>query len=235
MIIDVELYLNAKSSNAERLVMLEKEAGIDFAILMPEPTIRPDNASMYTVVKDLPMFLACACVNPGFGQEAVDEFETSVKEWGFRGLKLMPPKHGYRIVDQSVYPLLEKARKLNIPVSVHSSQEQCHPCDIGFMALEFPEVTFIMDHMGYRYFTRQALLAAKHASNLFLATTAVPEPDFIKNAVKALGPERVLFGSNGPGMPPDIQLEVIRRAKLGADAEALVLGGNAARLYRIEM
>ncbi len=147
----------------------------------------------------------------------------------------MPPKHGYRIVDQSVYPLLEKAQGLNIPVSVHSSQEQCHPCDIGFMALEFPEVTFIMDHMGYRYFARQALLAAKHAPNLYLATTAVPEPEFIKNAVKALGAERILFGSNGPTMPPDIQIEIIRRAKLSPEAEALVLGGNAARIYGIDL
>jgi hypothetical protein len=235
MIIDVELYLNGKSSNAEQLVTLEKDAGIDFAVLMPEPKLRPDNASMHTAVKDIKMFLPCACVNPNFGKEAVDEFETSVKEWGFRGLKLMPPKHGYRIVDQSVYPLLEKARQLSIPVSVHSSQEQCHPCDIGFMALEFPEVTFIMDHMGYRYFARQALLAAKHAPNLYLATTAVPEPEFIKNAVKALGAERVLFGSNGPTMPPDIQIEIIRRVKLSPEAEALVLGGNAARIYGIEL
>jgi len=235
MIVDAELYLNAKSSNAEQLEALEKEAGIDLAILMPEPTMRPDNASMYAVVKNLKMFLPCVCVNPNFGKEALDEFETSVKQWGFRGLKLMPPKHGYRIVDQSIYPLLEKAHELNIPVSVHSSQEQCHPCDIGFMALEFPEVTFIMDHMGYRYFARQAILAAKHAPNLFLATTAVPEPEFIKNAVKALGAERVLFGSNGPGMPPDIQIEVIRRAKLGPEAEALVLGGNAARIYGIKL
>jgi predicted TIM-barrel fold metal-dependent hydrolase len=233
VIIDVELYLNAKSSNAEQLMTLEKEAGIDLAVLMPEPTMRPDNASMHTAVKNLTLFLPCACVNPNYGKDAVDEFETSIKEWGFRGLKLMPPKHGYRIVDQIVYPLLEKARELKVPVSVHSSQEQCHPCDIGFMALEFPEVTFIMDHMGYRYFVRQAILAAKHAPNLYLATTAVPEPEFIKNAVKALGPERVLFGSNGPGMPPDLQLEVIHRSKLGAEAEALVLGGNAVRLYGV--
>jgi predicted TIM-barrel fold metal-dependent hydrolase len=234
MIIDVELYLNGKSSNAGQLIVLEKEAGIDKAILMPEPKMRPDNAAMYEATKNLDMFLLCACVNPNDGEAGVKEFETSVKEWGFCGLKLMPPKHGYRIVDQSVYPLLEKARELKVPVSIHSGQDQCHPCDIGFMALEFPDVTFIMDHMGYRYFTRQALLAAKHAPNMYLATTAVPEPEFIKNAVKALGPERVLFGSNGPGMPPDIQIEVIRRTKLDPEAEALVLGGNAARLYGID-
>lgn len=234
MIIDVELYLSPKASTAEGLANLEQEAGIDLAVLMPSSTpLHPDNTVVRNAAAQFSMFLPCACVNPKLGQEAVEEFETAVKEWGFRGLKLMPPKHGYRIVDDIVYPLLQKATELNVPVSIHSSQEQCHPADVGFMALEFPDIPFIMDHMGYRYFARQAILAAKHAPNLYLATTAVPEPDVIKRAVSKLGPERVLFGSNGPGMPPDLQLEVIRRAGLGPEAEALVLGGNAARLYRI--
>ena len=235
MIIDVELYLNPKTSTAEELAKLEQEAGIDLAVLMPEPRLRPDNVTIRDAAAQFSMFLPCACVNPKLGQEAVEEFETTVKEWGFRGLKLMPPKHGYRIVEDIVYPLLQKATELNVPVSIHSGQEPCHPADIGFMALEFPDIPFIMDHMGYRYFVRQAILAAKHAPNLYLATTAVPEPNFIKSAVSKLGPERVVFGSNGPGMPPDLQLEVIRRAKLGPEAEALVLGGNAARLYGIEV
>ena len=233
MIIDVELYIS-KESQAKELAKLEQEAGIDRAVLMPAPTLRPDNAAVRNVGAQFSMFLPCACVNPKLGHEAVEEFETAVKEWGFVGLKLMPPKHGYRVVDEIVYPLLQKATELNVPVSIHSSQEQCHPADVGFMALEFPDLAIIMDHMGYRYFSRQAILAAKHAPNLYLATTAVPEPGVIKTAVSKLGPERVLFGSNGPGMPPDLQLEVIRRAELGAEAEALVLGGNAARLYNVE-
>lgn len=234
MIIDVELYLNPPPATAEKLTRLEQEAGIDLAVLMPAPTLRPDNAAVRDAAAQFSTFLPCVCVNPKLGSEAVEEFETAVKEWGFRGLKLMPPKHGYRVVDDIVYPLLQKATELNVPVSIHSSQEQCHPADIGFMALEFPDIPLIMDHMGYRYFVRQAILAAKHAPNLFLATTAVPEPGVIKSAVSRLGAERVLFGSNGPGMPPDLQLEVIRRAGLGPEAEALVLGGNAARLYGIE-
>lgn len=234
MIFDVELYANSTSSNIDELVELEKSVGIDKAILMPTPTLRPDNAGMRNAAKHVDMFLPCACVNPQLGKEAVEEFEKAVKEWGFRGLKLMPPKHGYRIVDDIVYPLLQKATDLKVPVSIHSSQEQCHPADIGFMALEFPNVSFIMDHMGYRYFVRQALLAAKHAPNLYLATTAVPEPGFIKSAINKLGAERVVFGSNGPMMPPDLQLEVVRRVGLNPEDEALVLGGNAARLYGVE-
>jgi predicted TIM-barrel fold metal-dependent hydrolase len=234
MIVDVEFYVNPGSSNLDELVKMERDAGIDKVILMPEPKLRPNNAGMRAEADQIEMFLLCASVNPSLGKESLEEFEKAITEWGFRGLKLMPPKHGYRIVDEIVYPFLEKATELKVPVSIHSGQEQCHPADIGFMALEFPEIPFIMDHMGYRYYVRQALLAAKHAKNLYLATTAVPEPGFIKSAVKKLGPERVVFGSNGPMMPPDIQLEVVRRVGLNPDDEALVLGGNAARLYGID-
>jgi predicted TIM-barrel fold metal-dependent hydrolase len=231
MIVDVELYLEPGKWTAERLARLETEAGIDKVVLMPSPTLRPDNKAVRAAAAEFPMFLPCACVNPMLGQEAMDELERTVGEWGFVGLKLMPPRHGYRIVDDLVYPFLEKATELQIPVSIHSGQEYCHPADIGFMSLEFPTIPLIMDHMGYRYFVRQAILAAKHAPNLYLATTAVAEPGFIRQAVVALGPERVLFGSNGPTMPPDLQLEVIRRAGLEPDAQAMVVGGNAARLY----
>jgi predicted TIM-barrel fold metal-dependent hydrolase len=81
---------------------------------------------------------------------------------------------------------------------------------------------------------RQAILAARHAPNLYLATTAVAEPGFIRSAVRTLGAERVVFGSNGPEMPPDLQLEVIRRAGLTPDEETKVLWGNAAKLYLLE-
>jgi predicted TIM-barrel fold metal-dependent hydrolase len=233
MIIDVEIYLDPKESTPGDLAKIEQEAGIDMAVLMPKTALRPDNTTVRDAAAQFGMFLPCACVNPQFGQEAVEEFETTVSEWGFRGLKLMPPKHGYRIVDTIVYPLLEKATELNVPVSVHAGQEYSHPADVGFMALEFPDIPFIMDHMGYRYYVRQAILAAKHVPNLYLATTAVPEPGFIGSAVSQLGPERVVFGSNGPMMPPDLQLEVIRRVGLNPDEQAMVLGGNAARLYGI--
>jgi hypothetical protein len=36
-------------------------------------------------------------------------------------------------------------------------------------------------------------------------------------------------------MPPDLQIEVIKRANLGIEAEALVMGGNAARIYGVEL
>jgi uncharacterized protein len=59
------------------------------------------------------------------------------------------------------------------------------------------------------------------------------EPHYIRDAVRALGAGRVLFGSNGPSVPPALQLQVIRRAELSPDDERKVVGENAARLFKL--
>jgi predicted TIM-barrel fold metal-dependent hydrolase len=44
---------------------------------------------------------------------------------------------------------------------------------------------------------------------------------------------RVVYGSNWPNLYSDLAVEAIRRQKLGPEAEALVLGGNLARILGI--
>ena len=124
MIIDCEIYLEqGRSQGLEEILALEDEAGVDMAVLMPEPALRPPNAWLRDQAGGNPRFILCASINPQFGAEGVEEFRTAVQEWGFNGLKLMPPKHGYRIVDQTVYPLMEAAAELEVVVSIHSGQQ----------------------------------------------------------------------------------------------------------------
>jgi predicted TIM-barrel fold metal-dependent hydrolase len=52
----------------------------------------------------------------------------------------------------------------------------------------------------------------------------------IERAVRELGPERVVFGSNWPNLYSDLAVEAIRRQRLGQEAEELIFGGNLARI-----
>ena len=58
----------------------------------------------------------------------------------------------------------------------------------------------------------------------------MPYPQCIATAVERIGSEHILFGSDGPGCNPALELEKIRRLNLNGDAEARILGGNAAVL-----
>jgi predicted TIM-barrel fold metal-dependent hydrolase len=74
--------------------------------------------------------------------------------------------------------------------------------------------------------------------------TCYSNPYAIKQAVEALGAERVMYGSdssNGgygsryeePGQYMDLMLDAVRLAGLGPGEEEMVLGGSAARLLGV--
>jgi predicted TIM-barrel fold metal-dependent hydrolase len=237
MIIDVETFYNpgftlAGIKGLELLRQQLAEAAVDVAMLFPEPKpLATDNEGMYAAIKSDPRFIGIASINPHTGEEGARLLRQSIAEWGFKGLKLMPVHYSFRAASTAADHLLIVAREFGVPVTVHSGNFFCHPLEIAQMARRFPDVAFVMDHMGYRYYVLEAIQAAEQYSNIYLATTAVFEPHFIANAIDRIGVERVVFGSNAPMVLPRLQIEVIRALKLSSADEALILGGNATRLY----
>jgi predicted TIM-barrel fold metal-dependent hydrolase len=238
-IFDCEIYIDfpmmGKVYGLAEIQALMDEAGIDKAVVMPDVTYRPDNKALADKVRGNPRFVPCALINPHFGNQSVEELEIAVNEWGIRGLKVMPPKHGVMLVSKQLHPLMAKCAELGIPVSVHSDGGYGHPLAIGALANAFPSVPVIMDHMGYRNWVREAIEAAKWASNIYLATTAVMEPLFIAMAIDALGVDRIVFGSNGPMVIPKMQVEVIKSLGLTPEEEEQIFYKTLARLYKINM
>jgi predicted TIM-barrel fold metal-dependent hydrolase len=244
MIVDCEVYYHGPDGavggrvfGLEDLAALCREAGVDRAVLMPAPTFRPRNRLLADALRAAPAaarpFLGCALVNPHFGEEAVDELERAVREWGFRAAKLMPALHAVNLVGRLAHPVMRKAQELGIPVTIHSAGSPAHPLEIGVLAEAFPDVPVIMDHMGYRDHVGAAIAAARRAPNLYLMTTAVMEPHVVQQAVREIGADRVLFGSNGPAVRPAAQILVIKQADLAPDDERKILGENAVRLFHV--
>ena len=240
MIFDVETYYAPGFALADQqgFALLQAqldEAGIDRAVLFPMPDqLHTDNEGLRALLAQDSRFVAVASMNPHHGQAAQDELRRALAEWGFRGLKLMPVHYAFRAAGPAADPLIALAREFDVPVTVHSGNFFCHPLEIAEMASRFPDVTFIMDHMGYRYYVLEAILAAARCPNIYLATTAVFEPHFIQMAIKRVGAGRIIFGSNAPMVIPRLQLEVIRALKLPAAEEELICGKTAARLYKLD-
>ena len=55
----------------------------------------------------------------------------------------------------------------------------------------------------------------------------------VGEAVKRIGAERVVFGSDGPAASPVLEREKVVIAGLTPEQTALVLGGNASRLLGV--
>jgi hypothetical protein len=72
---------------------------------------------------------------------------------------------------------------------------------------------------------------ARHA-NVYGDTSGVYRFDYLEQAVRRAGPEKLLFGSDGPWLHPELELHKVRLLGLSPEDEALVCGGNIARLIR---
>jgi predicted TIM-barrel fold metal-dependent hydrolase len=233
---DFETYLSeGAEATPDDLLALEDAAGIDVAIVMPRVQLRPDNRWLVERLKGYEKrLIACCSVNPNFGAEAVEEFRRGITEWGMRGLKLMPHGFALDLSSPGMRPIMDLARELRQPVTIHTGTPPGHPAQAALVAHKWPEVPIILDHMGYRDYCGEAIAAAETFPNLYLGTTLVTvEPGTIKAAVDAVGPTRVVFGSNAPSAYPDLGVENIRRLKLGQEAEDLILGENLKRIYGV--
>ena len=102
------------------------------------------------------------------------------------------------------------------------------------LAQEYPDVDFIIPHLGSFADDWQAQLAlidhlVRHP-NIYTDTAGVRRFDLLEQAVQRAGAHKVLFGSDGPWLHPAVELAKIRALELSSDDEALIAGGNFLRL-----
>src|SRR5207249_3657618 len=109
------------------------------------------------------------------------------------------------------------------------------PALIGDLADSFPDVTFIIGHSGLWEFHQEAIVVAKRSPNVYLDVAEVSPPGVVRHLVQAVGPERVLYGSDHPMIPFGFELgKVMKYAGLGPSDLRAVLGLNLARLLGMQ-
>ena len=105
---------------------------------------------------------------------------------------------------------------------------------IDLIAPEYPDVSFIVPHLGsfsddWRAQRTVVDQLARHP-NVHADTSGVRRFDLLVEAVAAGGPEKILFGTDGPWLHPGVELSKVYALGLPPAQEALVLGGNLLRL-----
>jgi len=239
-ILDYETYWNPEPKgygNLKRLVELFDEVSREYRAILfpPSRTVRPMNREMYEALKGFPerdRFVPCAYINPNL-YDSVKELETAVEEYGFKGVKLMPTIHRYNVDSVVTHPVMKKVRDLGIPVTIHSSSEGGYPRLIDKLAGEFPDVSIIMDHSGYRYFQAEALETGSKHKNVYFGLSLVMEPGYIDRIACQIGVDRIIYGSNAEGGIPKIGLMVYEYTRLTEEQKELALGKNLAKLLKI--
>jgi uncharacterized protein len=172
---------------------------------------------------------AFATANPWYGDRAVEELSRALDN-GARGIKLHPSLQGFLLCDELVNPLVELAEARNVPMFFHTGTPAfAQPAQLGELAMRFPNVKFIMGHMGSTDFKLEAVAVGAIAPNIYLDTSWIM-PDLVLRAVETVGPDRVVFGSDSPLSTLQIELGARRATPLDDEARDKVMGGSMLRL-----
>lgn len=220
----------------ETILRLMDEAGIEQAVVMTYRDAPLPNASdpleyVADACRRYPRLIGYARMNPRYGDLAVTELERAFRDLGMKGLKLHPVSYIMAPGAPETVALIRKAAEWNAPTLFHCGDEEFSlPYQIAAAAAQVPEATIILGHMGGYFHVEDAIQAAKQFSNLVLETSAMPYPGLIKRAVQEVGPERVLFGSDGPGCDPTIEIAKVRAAGLSEREETMLFSENIERV-----
>jgi predicted TIM-barrel fold metal-dependent hydrolase len=228
------------SRTAEELLDEMDNLGIDMAVICPMGAHvvcknKEGNELIGNTVKKYPKrFVGLACVNPWFEKEAVYELRRSINELGLVGLKLHPPMQGFQANEKIVFPLIEEAIQLKIPIYIHSGTPVFSlPLQILELSQRYPEGVFVLGHMGGADFFLDIPKSFNRVSNVYLETSLTCHPVFISEAISKLGSKRLLFGSDSPTSQVRSELEKIKVLNLEEKVLNDILWENACRLFRI--
>ena len=250
----------------EQLIEDMNEAGVDKAVVLAHELQhkwshpQPMNKYILDGIRKYPdRLIGFAGAAPldrygRFNRKSFENFEEFVVKFGFKGMKLLPIYDHYKPNDRQVYPFYEKAVQLKIPVLLHQSatlttntpMEYGRPIHLDDPVQDFPELKFIVAHLGYPW-AEELLVLMRKLPNLYadISASVLYRPSILAwniamaKEYKVL--DRILFGTDYPVTKQKQYVDWLRNSynpiaeknaypTLNQQEIDGILGGNAAQL-----
>lgn len=220
------------------------------------------NQNLAEIVKYHPDKFIGFAHNYPFAEGAADEVRRAVTEDGMKGYKLLAPMLDRPIEDEAAYPVWEACAELDIPVLIHFGiqgggggiawHENINPLKLHNVAKDFPDVTFVVPHFGCAWI-RETLQLCWACANVSIDTCGSNQwvkwvdgdwttKKLFRKYMETIGPERIIFGTDSSYFPRGFaepylmdQIRDVRELNYREDDIQLIFGGNAARLFKIEL
>jgi predicted TIM-barrel fold metal-dependent hydrolase len=212
--------------------------GIQAAIISSAEAIVDDmvagNHHLAQDIADHDSLYAYVTVNPRYLDLSEREVETYRDDPRFVGFKVhtsysATPMGEPRMTD--LFALLEAHGK---PLLIHTWGTGAVR-GLATLAERFPRLPIVVAHAGGDAW-REAIEAAQHRPNLYLDfALSSPERGRIERAIAALGPERVMFGSDATLFDPLYMLSCFAEADIADGDRPIVMGDNALRVFGLDL
>lgn len=237
--------------------------GVEKAVLIA--SVPGDGESVIAAVERHPeRFFGYMMVNP-IAPDAVARARSALASFHVHALCFFPAMHRYSMHDDRAMALLDVALENSAKVFVHCGVlsvgvrkalalrsmfdlRYSNPIDLHGVALQFPQLQFIVPHFGAGYF-REALMLCDLCPNVYLDTSSsnswmryeeahLDLRAVFRRALEVAGPERLLFGTDSSFFPRgwnaavfETQSKAMYEIGVTEETARLILHDNLVRLF----
>ncbi len=197
-------------------------------------------------------------VDPIGGEDAANEAERAIKNYGLKGIKLHHAANAVALDDPRTLPVYEKVAELGVPVVLHTGFTRVPPVDfagrmataLNKVAARYPSLVIVLAHCGWPWLEDALAMLLRYPNvygdlaQLASFTTQDDPARFILSAYRLIMLDKLFWGTDYPFFNPHSDIRAIRNLveytkTIGLEPAitegdvAGLLGGNVARLLNI--
>lgn len=226
---------------AEAMVRVGDRMGITRFVLMavgpsvatPAEVVKTNDDCLRALARTGPRVLGYVFVNPNDLDGTLREMDRCIRNGPMVGVKLHVAK---RCDSENHDAILRRAVELQAPLYQHTWLNnlgnlpgESTPMDAAALAARHPQARLVCGHSGGKWeLGIRAIRAVKHLP--IEVAGFDPQAGAVEMAVRELGAQRVVYGSDVAGRSYASQLAKVLGADIGEADRRLVLGGNLKRL-----
>jgi predicted TIM-barrel fold metal-dependent hydrolase len=174
-------------------------------------------------------FRGSCVITPFRIDEALREIEECHQQFGFIWLgECCNYMTGYQYDTPQWAEVMKLATKLNMVVQIHATTRE-----MRYLTENFPETTIVFPHLGSNredIFARIEMVAKNKNTYIELSGSGIERVGILEKAVKEIGADRVLYGSDFTINEPSAVIARVKNAFLTAEDREKILFRNVERL-----
>ena len=267
MLIDCHVHLNryhegqagTSRDKADRLFEEMAKHGVDHAVVLTSYKVDLDRPSAEELLEVLSRDPRTTLVE-GLrwrSENYTDLFsmEERIRDGVVRGIKLYPGYDKYAIDDPSLETVFRIAAKYDVPVMIHCGDtyskqakvRQAHPLLVDDVAVDYPDVNFVICHLGNPWFQDTAEVLYKN-ENVYADISGLTLGDFtyeferyvvtrVKDMISYMGDpgKQIMYGSDWPLVGMGGYIKFLRGLDLPDEQLESIAWRTAARLFKIDV
>jgi len=199
----------------------------------PEDVKRQNDQVLQAIEQSRGRAFGFAYLNPKHTEESLEELDRCIRDGPMVGVKLWV---AVRCHEKCLDPIVRRAAQLKAPVLQHtwykitgSLPGESTATDLAALAARHSRASFIAAHSGGDW--ERGIRAIRSATNITAEISGGdPTAGVVEMAVRELGAERVVYGSDFAGRSFASQLAKVLGADVPENTKRLILAGNIKRM-----